>query len=64
MQWYFLTRTDFTTPGMIGLSQFFQRPLSDISSANGATLICQGFGTLLWMYVLRNLSFYASVNKT
>ncbi|KAJ5548470.1 hypothetical protein N7513_005704 [Penicillium frequentans] len=35
--------------GMIGLSVFFQRPLSDIAYSNGATLICQGFGTLLWM---------------
>ncbi|KAJ5910461.1 hypothetical protein N7504_005104 [Penicillium tannophilum] len=35
--------------GMIGLSTFFQRPLADIAYSNGATLICQGFGTLLWM---------------
>lgn len=40
-----------TTLGMMSLSQFFQRPLADITYSNGATLICQGFGTLLWMYM-------------
>ncbi|KAJ5640016.1 uncharacterized protein N7484_007878 [Penicillium longicatenatum] len=35
--------------GIIGLSAFFQRSLADITYSNGATLICQGFGTLLWM---------------
>jgi MFS family permease len=36
---------------MIQLATFFNRPLSDITYSNGATLICQGLGTLLWMYV-------------
>ncbi|GES65435.1 MFS general substrate transporter [Aspergillus terreus] len=35
--------------GMIQLATFFNRPLSDITYSNGATLICQGLGTLLWM---------------
>ncbi|KAL5356427.1 major facilitator superfamily domain-containing protein [Aspergillus floccosus] len=35
--------------GMIQLATFFKRPLSDITYSNGATLICQGLGTLLWM---------------
>ncbi|KAL3455060.1 major facilitator superfamily domain-containing protein [Aspergillus heterothallicus] len=35
--------------GMLQLSAFFKRPLADITYSNGATLICQGFGTLLWM---------------
>ncbi|KAL3454187.1 major facilitator superfamily domain-containing protein [Aspergillus insuetus] len=35
--------------GMLQLSEFFNRPLADITYSNGATLICQGFGTLLWM---------------
>ncbi|KAL2838109.1 major facilitator superfamily domain-containing protein [Aspergillus pseudoustus] len=35
--------------GMLQLSAFFSRPLADITYSNGATLICQGFGTLLWM---------------
>ncbi|KAL5000871.1 major facilitator superfamily domain-containing protein [Aspergillus recurvatus] len=35
--------------GMLQLSAFFNRPLADITYSNGATLICQGFGTLVWM---------------
>ncbi|PMD39451.1 MFS general substrate transporter, partial [Hyaloscypha variabilis F] len=35
--------------GMIQLSTFFRRPLTYLTYANGATLICQGFGNLLWM---------------
>ncbi|KAL4889087.1 major facilitator superfamily domain-containing protein [Aspergillus ambiguus] len=35
--------------GMVQLSAFFKRPLKDITYSNGATLICQGFGTLVWM---------------
>jgi MFS family permease len=34
---------------MLQLSESFNRPLADITHSNGATLICQGFGTLLWM---------------
>jgi hypothetical protein len=37
---------------MVQLATFFGRPLSDITYSNGATLICQGLGTLLWMYIL------------
>ncbi|RHZ55177.1 uncharacterized protein CDV56_107993, partial [Aspergillus thermomutatus] len=33
--------------GMLQLSEFFKRPLADLTYSNGATLICQGFGTLL-----------------
>ncbi|OKL60813.1 hypothetical protein UA08_03913 [Talaromyces atroroseus] len=35
--------------GMIQLASFFGRPLSDITYSNGATLICQGLGTLFWL---------------
>ncbi|KAJ5690154.1 hypothetical protein N7462_004546 [Penicillium macrosclerotiorum] len=35
--------------GMIQLATFFKRSLSDITYSNGATLICQGLGTLFWM---------------
>ncbi|KAL3470313.1 major facilitator superfamily domain-containing protein [Aspergillus californicus] len=35
--------------GMLQLAAFFNRPLPDIAYSNGATLISQGFGTLLWM---------------
>lgn len=35
--------------GMIQLSEFFGKSLTYITYANGATLICQGFGNLLWM---------------
>ncbi|KAL4985738.1 major facilitator superfamily domain-containing protein [Aspergillus falconensis] len=35
--------------GMLQLSAFFNSPLADITYSNGATLICQGFGTLVWM---------------
>ncbi|KAG4412730.1 hypothetical protein IFR04_014127 [Cadophora malorum] len=35
--------------GMIQLSEFFGKSLTYITYANGATLICQGFGNLIWM---------------
>ncbi|KAH9210421.1 major facilitator superfamily domain-containing protein [Leptodontidium sp. 2 PMI_412] len=35
--------------GMIQLSEFFGKSLTYLTYANGATLICQGFGNLLWM---------------
>lgn len=34
---------------MIQLSAFFGVSLAYMSYANGATLICQGFGNLFWM---------------
>jgi hypothetical protein len=41
---------------MIQLSAFFELPLSDLTYSNGATLICQGFGTLFWMQVTLYMS--------
>ncbi|KAF8851505.1 MFS general substrate transporter [Acephala macrosclerotiorum] len=35
--------------GMIQLSAFFGKSLTYLTYANGATLICQGIGNLLWM---------------
>ena len=37
--------------GMLQLAAFFHVSLAMMSYANGATLICQGFGNLFWMYV-------------
>lgn len=39
--------------GMLQLAAFFDVSLAMVSYANGATLICQGFGNLFWMYVRR-----------
>jgi glutamate-1-semialdehyde aminotransferase len=35
--------------GMIGLSEKFHTSLQRITYANGATLICQGVATTIWM---------------
>ena len=35
--------------GMIELSTRFNKSLQKLTYANGATLICQGFGNILWM---------------
>jgi hypothetical protein len=35
--------------GMLQLTAFFHVSLAMMSYANGATLICQGFGNLFWM---------------
>lgn len=37
--------------GMIPLADKFRVPLSKLSYASGATLICQGFGNIFWMSV-------------
>jgi hypothetical protein len=37
--------------GMIGLSEKFHTSLQRITYANGATLICQGVATTIWMSV-------------
>ena len=37
--------------GMIPLSEKFGESLQKLTYANGATLICQGFGNIFWMYV-------------
>ena len=36
--------------GMVQLSEFFQVPFQKLTYANGATLVCQGVATTLWMY--------------
>jgi hypothetical protein len=41
--------TRFGPEGMIQLSEFFGKSLTYLTYANGATLICQGFGNLFWM---------------
>ena len=35
--------------GMIELSTRFNKSLQKLTYANGATLICQGFGNIIWM---------------
>jgi len=36
--------------GMFQLTAFFDVSITAMAHANGATLICQGLGNLLWMY--------------
>lgn len=38
--------------GMVQGSAFFGKSLQEMSHANGATLVCQGAATTLWMWVL------------
>lgn len=36
---------------MVQLSEFFEVSLQKLTYANGATLVCQGVATTIWMYV-------------
>lgn len=36
---------------MVQLSAFFKVPFQKLTYANGATLVCQGVATTIWMYV-------------